>query len=821
MRPFKSITVMLLALILSLTMVVGTVAQSSQALVTLNRVESQTFPQVSVLVAVSDEDGPRDGLTSADFQIFEDGVQVSAAAMTVTRDVSQGARLALVLDLSMNRDSLTQVKEAAKDFFDFLKPQDRAAVLAFYDQVRLVQDFTDDKQALIAAIDSLRAEGNMTAFNEAAFEAVTMVSAFPTGFKTVVMVTNSANNLGSRSIEEVMGKAQSAGTSIYVIGFDKIAPDRLEAITTATGGRSFALSNLNQLQASFQSIRELLRQGSYKVTFQSGLQADGAEHNLAIGVAYQGKEGQAQGYFTAVPGQVTVNLPTLADGQTVAGTVDLAVQAIAPAPIASVAYSLNDHLLAEVTTPPYRFEWDTTSLDPGAYRLSVRVVDRAGNQGQVQVTLNIVRPVVVTASTPQTEVKVGDQVPVTVQVESLAEVVRVEFWLDGELVGSSDTPPYPFSLDSNAYPAGEHLMTVRAEDSLGRKAEAELPLYFLATPAPAPKPWWRRLGIGRQDLAIGGTLAATLAILGVNLIGLALTVRGQKRRRQRIYRLEISNLGNVDNRYALRAEDPMGALKFQFAVNGVNLPQCSLVGAGSQPAPAETETLTGEEAGRMIAEGPAPSPAPAPARQGVQQAAGQAMRANSAVASTLSAIGRILPGSVGTSLQQAARPLYRAQSRVSSTTARAQSKIGQAGRLTARVTKEAPHASSARSSRQPELAPASPRAASASPLSSRRRLAGKPAVNRIWFETPLIGSGETLAVDVHIAPLNPHRSQRYAFKVISRAIEPADSPLVAQEGEVQMAGISWLRRLLPYLIFVGVTLMVGLAAMFLLVNLGL
>jgi VWFA-related protein len=819
MRPFKSITVMSLALILSLTLVAGAVAQSSQAVVTLNRVESQTFPQVSVLVAVSDADGPRDGLTSADFRIFEDGVQVPAAAITVTHDASQGARLVLALDLSMNRDSLTQVKEAAKVFFDFLKPQDRVAVLAFYDQVRLVQDFTDDKEALIAAIDTLTAEGNMTAFNEAAFEAVNMVGAFPTGFKTVVMVTNSANNLGSRSIEEVMGKAQLARTSIYVIGFDKIVPDRLEAITTATGGRAFALSNLNELQASFQSIRELLRQGSYKVTFQSGLQADGAEHDLAIGVAYQGKEGQAHGYFTAVPGQVTVNLPTLAEGQAVAGTVDLAVQATAPAPIASVAYSLNDRLLAEVTTPPYRFEWDSTSLDPGVYRLSVKVVDGAGNQGQAQVTLNVVRPVVVTASTPQSEVKVGDQVPVAVQVESLAEVVRVEFLLDGELVGGSDAPPYRFSLDSGAYPAGEHLMTVRAVDSLGRGAEAELPLHFLVPLAPEPKPWWRTLGIGRQDLAIGGTLAATLAILGVNLIGLALTLRGQKRRRQRIYRLEIANLGNIDNRYALRAEDPMGALKFQFTVNGINLPQCSLVGAGSQPAPAET--LTGEEAGRMIAQGPAPSPAPAPARQGVQQAAGQAMRASSAVASTLSAIGRILPGSAGTSVQQAARPLYQAQSRVSTTTARAQSKVGQASRLTARVSKEASNSSSTRSSRQPELAPASPRAASAPPPSSRRRLTGKPAVNRIWFETPLIGSGETLAVDVHIDPLNPHKTQRYAFKVISRAIEPADSPLVAQEGEVQMAGVSWFRRLLPYLIFVGVTLMVGLAAMFLLVNLGL
>jgi hypothetical protein len=227
--------------------------------------------------------------------------------------------------------------------------------------------------------------------------------------------------------------------------------------------------------------------------------------------------------------------------------------------------------------------------------------------------------------------------------------------------------------------------------------------------------------------------------------------------------------------------------------------------------------LTGGEAGRMIV----PSPAPAPARQGVQQAAGQAMRANSAVASTLSAIGRILPGSAGTSVQRAARPLHQAQSRVSSTTARAQSRVGQASRLTARVSKEAPNPSLGRNNLPPQSTPASPRTASAPLLSSRRRLTGNPAANRIWFETPLIGSGEILAVDVFIAPLNPHRMQRYAFKVISKAIEPADSPLVAQEGEVQMTGISWLRRLLPYLIFVGITLVVGLAAMFLLVNLGL
>jgi hypothetical protein len=818
-HPSKITIVMTLVLFLGLVAVAKAVAQGSQAAVVLNRVEDQAFPQVSVSVSVSDENGPRDGLTPADFWIIEDGDSVPAETIGVESDTSQGTHLVLALDLSMSNEWLDQTKEAARGFIESLGPQDKVALIAFYDQVRVVQeDFTTDKETLIQAVNALTGEGNLTAFNEAAFEAVDLASASPIGRKAVVMVTNSANNVGTLPPDQVIDKAKSAWTPIYVIGFgDRIVPDALTTITTATGGRAFVLAGPEGMPSSYQAISELLRQGSYKVTFQSGLQADGAMHDLTIGVDYLGRRGQAAGLFTANPGQVSVNLPGLTEEQSVGGTLNLAVQAKAPAPIASVSYRLDGRLLAEVTQAPFSFEWDSSTLEPGEYRLVVNVVDQAGNQGQAEVNLTVVAPVVVTASIPETVVEVGDQVSVAVKIESLAEVARVELLLDGEVVQSSQAPPFGFSLDSGAYPAGEHLISVRAEDSLGRKGETDLSLQFLAPPPAEPKPplWtrlieWLGFSSQRRFLITVGVTVAALVLLIVNLIGLVATIRFLKRRRQRVYRLEISNLGNIDNYYALMAEEPMGALRFQFTVNGVPLPLL-------YPLEADLEPDTDGVEVDLASAAPSPEPGGPETGAGARPAPGQVVRGGGVAVDTLSRVGQILPGAAGTAVRRAARPVYQARSRVGGGAARVRIQAGRASRFTSRVGGPAPP------SRGPAPAPA-PRTSGRVEVprgrGARRREDGDEAFGESWFATPLVAPGEVLPVDLHIAPLNPYRTQGFAFKVASRAVEPADSRPMVEEGEFEIRGISWFSRLAAHLVFVAVTAVVVLAAVLSLMYLG-
>jgi VWFA-related protein len=801
MQPSRVVAVLMLIMLLAFGPAAGVAAQSDEALVALIDVESQAFPQVTTSVAVSDASGPLEGLTAADFRVVEEGNEVPADAITVESDTSQELRLALVLDVSMRSDLLSQVKQAAKGFVDSLGSPDKVALISFYEQVQVVQDFTNNKEVLKTAIDGLTAQGNYSALNQAAFEAVTRASTLATGRKAVILLTNSDNNIGGRSADEVINQARTAHVAVYTISFDKATPNGLKPLAAGTGGRDFFLSDLAAVSGSFQAIGKLLRQGGYRVAFRSHLKADGKEHALVIGVR---KKGLGEGRFVAVPGQVTVSLPGLVDGQQVAGVVTLAAQATAPAPIASVTYLLNDRLLGEVTTPPYSLEWDSTSMDAGTYRLVARAVDQVGNAGEAALNIKLPQSLAVTASASQSRVTAGTPLTVTATVEAFGDVERVDFLLDGQLMGSDSTSPYVYAFNSKSSPVGEHLVTVRAY-SKGRMAQARLDVQFLAPPV-APFPW-------SKVLMVAGVILAALVLVVLAALVLSALVRAQKR--PKVFQLEVVNLGNTHSRYRLRAEEPMGALRFDFALNGVKLPQWS--------EPQAVEAVTGPVAEASFA--PAPVVA-APAQSkgnggsvGARSAAGQAIDKGDAAVDSAWSLANMLPGSMGTSAQRALNPAYQAQSTVRSTRSQAQ-----------RVSSEASYVSQVAGAK-PASAPAGSTDDTIPPgqmpaPAARGRPSGKaptakakvksravsvavPALT--WFETPLLGPGGKLLLDLLISPLNYYRTQRYAFKVISRAAEQEDTSLVEQ-GYVQIDKIPWLYRLLPYLVFAIFVAVVVLAA---------
>jgi VWFA-related protein len=791
----RIVAVTLLGLMLGLGRVPGAVAQEGQALVAITRVDSQAFPQVTLSVLVSDENGPRDGLAAADFRISEDNIQVPAEAIRVTGDAAQALRLVLALDLSMNPDFLRELKEASLSLIDGLGPADEAALLTFNEEVKTVQDFTQDKQVLRTALAAQKRQGDYTALHEAAFEAVGKLSDGQAGRKAVILLTNSRNNVGARSLDEVVNAARASGVPVYVVGFYLVERPPLETLTAQTGGRAFILGDIladpAEPQASLETIGQLLRQGGYQVTFESGLKADNLPHRVTVGVAYEGRAGQAGGDFQALPRPLTVELLGVTDGQTVRGSVELGVAVTPSTSIESVSYSLNGQQLQAMTQQPYGYKWDIPQEISGSYRLTARVTDRAGNQGEAGVNLKVDPPVVVTVSARETEVKVGQPISIGVQIDTLADIASVEWLVDDERVGGQDGSLARVSLDTGTCAPctpGEHRISVRARDALGREGTGELRLNFLAAPPPAPGLIERRwLGIGPRGLAIGGTVASALAILAVSLIGLVAVVGAQKRRPRGIYRLEIANLGNVENQYALRAEDPWGALSFQFVLRGVELPE---------RVPAGADQVASEE---MPGEVPAAQARPAPG--GVRTAAGSAMRAGGAVAGGLSAAGRVLPGSAGAMLGRAARPLYRAQSSVSRTSAQAQRTAGQMSRLGApgggARAVPSPAAQLRGAATRAQMPPAAPVSAGHS---------------QSWFETPWVAPGETLPVNLRITPRDPYQTQRYDFQVWSRAIEPAGSPWLAETGQVQIKGISGFARLLPYLLFGLVTLIVATGA---------
>jgi hypothetical protein len=693
----------------------------------------------------------------------------------VAKDTTRSFNLVLALDISTPAEDLDAIREAVKSFIDTLGAQDQVAVVAFYDEVRLDQDFTSNKRVLNATINALGAQGSYTALNQAVLESVERAGTLPPGHRAVVVITDSANNIGTLSTADVVSQTLAAGVPVYAIGFgSKVRSQDLQEMARLTRGRSFILSSADEVRDNLREIAELLRQG-YEVTFQSGLKADDAQHDLTLGVTYEGQAGQAEGHFVAVPGEVIVTLSGLADGQQVGQgeVINLSAQVTAPGPGVAVEYLLDDESLAQQDTPPYSFDWDSAGVEPGAYELVVKAEDGAGNTGQAQVAFDVALPLVVTLSTPQAEVQLGNEVTVEVQVEALAEVAAVEFLLDGQSLGSDSTSPYSFSFDSSSYLTGEHTVAARAVDSLGREGEASLAMAFTApppTPEPEPQPEPATSPSPSWSTIIVSGIA--VAIIVAALVALILLLRWEKKRYQKAYRLEISNQGNAPSRYELQAQDPSGTFEFEFALGGTNLQR--------RPVSTALETLE-----------PAPAREPVPPSavgdaepgrlEGAREVAGKAASAGGALASALSKLSIYLPGSAGRSARRASSQLRRGRMQTQ-----------RADRLAGRVAKAQPAAAPARAA--VESAPA---------------VTGDASIDRsfvihTWAQTPLVEPGETLAVDLLVNPIKSYQSQLYSFTLLSRSVEQEEAPSVKEEVSVHMVRPSWLRRLYPYLVVLGV-----------------
>ncbi len=110
---------------------------------------------VSVPVIATDRNGTYVAdLTRDEFAISEDGVKQEVAFFgTITTPF----HVVLLLDTSASTEQkLTQIKAAASAFVDQLQSADRVKVISFDDQVRDLNDFTNDRAAVKSAIAKLK-----------------------------------------------------------------------------------------------------------------------------------------------------------------------------------------------------------------------------------------------------------------------------------------------------------------------------------------------------------------------------------------------------------------------------------------------------------------------------------------------------------------------------------------------------------------------------------------------------------------------------------------------------------------------------------------
>lgn len=251
----------------------------------LGHVEKSRVDAVLVPVIVTDGGQFVRGLKMQDFEIFEDGVTQSIAAL-VTED--EPLDLVLAIDISGSMEpALADVKAAVKQLLAKLRPGDTATLVGFNDTMFIAAEREKDRQAREEAVDLLASWGG-TALYDATVRVLDLVSR-EWGRKGLVIFSDGDDRNSLTTRENAMARVQATDAMLYTIGFGggattPLLRSSLENYARSTGGRPFFPRDARDLDGVFDEIvSELANQ--YVLSYSpTNLKQDSTYRNIKVHV---------------------------------------------------------------------------------------------------------------------------------------------------------------------------------------------------------------------------------------------------------------------------------------------------------------------------------------------------------------------------------------------------------------------------------------------------------------------------------------------------------------------------------------------------------
>jgi VWA domain-containing protein len=156
-------------------------------------------------------------LTREEFTIFEDGVKQDVAFFAT---VTAPFHVVLMLDTSAStQEKLRVIREAAKAFIEQLQPADRVKIISFDEVVRDLNEFTNDRMTLVAAINRTKS-GEGTKLYDAVDLALNSIRPIR-GRKAIVLFTDGVDwHSDSATFEGTLRGLDEDGVLVYPIRYD-------------------------------------------------------------------------------------------------------------------------------------------------------------------------------------------------------------------------------------------------------------------------------------------------------------------------------------------------------------------------------------------------------------------------------------------------------------------------------------------------------------------------------------------------------------------------------------------------------------------------
>jgi VWFA-related protein len=262
-------------------------------------------PIVTLDVSVTTKDGQAiPNLRQENFKILEDGVEQKISSFRPSHEAPVTAVLLIEFASNMwgayNYDALN----ASYTFASGLKKEDWVAVVMYDMKPQILVDFTQDKRAILGALNMLRIPGfSERNLFDALFDTLDRIDRIE-GKKYVILVSSGRDTFSKLNLDQIIKKVKSTkDTTIYAISIGRALREWLDAhgyvggITTTdwlqadnqlntfarlTGGRAYFPRFEGELPQDFNAIAADIR-NQYSISYHpTNTKLDGTYRKLKV-----------------------------------------------------------------------------------------------------------------------------------------------------------------------------------------------------------------------------------------------------------------------------------------------------------------------------------------------------------------------------------------------------------------------------------------------------------------------------------------------------------------------------------------------------------
>ena len=181
--------------------------------------------RVRTPLVVQDRDGEYlYDLTPGEIRVFDNGTEQKISNL---ENAEQPVSVVVLLDTSQRiKPLLGRVRKSAVMFAKIIGLSGEGAVIAFDDEVRLLQDFTPDHDKIIETVEKIEPKGGLSRLSDALYQAVERLLNRPPGRRLVIVAVTEERDEGSETaIGEALRMAQLFEVSVYTVSLSKVQAD--------------------------------------------------------------------------------------------------------------------------------------------------------------------------------------------------------------------------------------------------------------------------------------------------------------------------------------------------------------------------------------------------------------------------------------------------------------------------------------------------------------------------------------------------------------------------------------------------------------------